>query len=85
MRGVYRIFVAATALAISYVGWVFVSRAIGTARWSSRHAPPASKEAAEFDRIYGGSDVKILQFYARDANVADVPVLHVQLALPLFR
>ena len=71
MRGVYRIFVAATALAMAYVGWVFVSRAIGTARWESREAVPASKQAAEFERIYGGSDVKILQFYAREGNVVE--------------
>src|SRR5437764_13704815 len=71
MRGVYRIFVAATALAMAYVGWVFVSRAIGTTRWESRRAPAASREAAEFNRIYGGSEVKILQFYARDANIVE--------------
>jgi hypothetical protein len=52
MRGLYRIFVAATALAMAYIGWVFVWRAAGTTRWQSRHAPASSKEAAEFDLKY---------------------------------
>src|SRR4051795_7954110 len=71
MRGVYRILGAATALAMAYIGWVFVSRAVGTTRWQSRHTPAPSKEAAEFDRIYGGSEAKILQFYERDANIVE--------------
>jgi hypothetical protein len=56
---------------MSYVGWVFLTRAMGTSQWASRGAPATSKENAEFGRIYGGSDVEILQFYARDANVVE--------------
>jgi hypothetical protein len=72
VRGLYRIFVVVTAVAMAYVGWVFVSRALSTARWArQRQAPESSKAAAEFARIYGGTDVKILQFYAREGSVVE--------------
>jgi hypothetical protein len=71
MHGIYRITVAVAAIGMAYVGWIFVTRAMGTSRWAGRHAPPASRESAEYARIYGGNDVKILQFYARDGNVVE--------------
>lgn len=54
--------------AILYSGWVF---------WSRRAQPirpiPPGEDAreAEFLKIYGGSEVKILQFYAREGNVIE--------------
>jgi hypothetical protein len=57
-------------LALTYATWVFVSRMAASGRWLRREAP-ASSAQAEFDRIYGGSDVKILQFYARESNVTE--------------
>ena len=61
-----RVAIVAAAL---YAGWVFWSR-------QSRPAPPvqpAPTEAAEADwaRIYGGTDVKILQFYARERTLTE--------------
>jgi hypothetical protein len=67
----HRILIVLAAPAIAYLGWVFVWRAIGTTRWESRHTPAAARENPEFARIYSGSDVKILQFYARDASVVE--------------
>src|SRR4051794_25480598 len=64
-----RLFVV-TALAATYVAWVFISRAVGTGRWTRRHAGSPAADA-EFARLYGGSDVKILQFYAREGNIAE--------------
>ena len=57
-------------VAATYLAWVFVSRAIGTTRWARQH-PAAGEPNRAFDRIYGGTDVKILQFYAREASVTE--------------
>jgi hypothetical protein len=62
-----RLFFLVTVLAATYVGWVFVSRALASQHWARSHARPAPANA-EFDRIYGGRDVKILQFYAREST-----------------
>ncbi len=70
MRGLYRVFVAVTAIATAYVAWIFVSRAVSTNRWTRQHAPAPAADHG-FDRIYGGSGVKILQFYARDGNIVE--------------
>jgi hypothetical protein len=58
-----------TAIAVVYVGWVFLAR-----YWSHHHAAPVRDEDqarrnAEFARTYGGTQVKILQFYAREGNL----------------
>jgi hypothetical protein len=65
-----RLFVVVTALAATYVAWVFISRAVGTSRWTRRHEGSPAADA-EFARLYGGSDVKILQFYAREGNIVE--------------
>jgi hypothetical protein len=65
-----RIFLVVAALAVTYVAWVFVSRAAGTRRWAREHVRPSAANA-EFDRIYGGTDVRILQFYARESTVTE--------------
>jgi hypothetical protein len=58
-------------IAATYLTWVFVSRGIGSDRWMRLHRGASSRENAAYNRIYGGSDVKILQFYARDGNVTE--------------
>jgi hypothetical protein len=65
-----RTFLVLIALAGTYVVWVFASRSISTRRWIQEHSRPAATNA-EFDRIYGGSEVKILQFYARESSVTE--------------
>lgn len=60
----------ALLVAAAYTGWVFLNRYLG-------HHPPhvagvdadQARRNAEFTRTYGGSEVKILQFYAREGNL----------------
>jgi hypothetical protein len=70
MRRLRPFFVITTALALSYLAWVFVSRGIDSARWTRRNQT-ADTRAADLARIYGGSEVRILQFYARDGNIVE--------------
>jgi hypothetical protein len=65
-----RVFLFVTALACTYVAWVFVARNIDTRRWIRRQSAPSSANT-EFDRIYSGTAVKILQFYARESSVTE--------------
>jgi hypothetical protein len=54
--------------AILYSGWLFWSRRAQPIR----PIPPGEDpREAEFLRTYGGSEVKILQFYAREGNVTE--------------
>ncbi len=62
---------AGAILALAYVGWMFLNRHLVDVRWTERHARDDSARSAEFARIYGGSDVRILQFYARDGAVTE--------------
>jgi hypothetical protein len=59
------------AVAVAYAGWIFLSRALTS--YQRRHHEDSEQAArnAEFLRIYGGSDVKILQFYAREGSVTE--------------
>jgi hypothetical protein len=62
---------ATAALALAYLGWVFASR-----HWSAlppkvRPDPALARRQAEIDRIYGGSELKIIQFYSAPADVIE--------------
>jgi hypothetical protein len=70
MRRTRQLLIVTAALAVAYLAWVFVSRAISSNRWARRQQP-STAEKAEFDRVYGGTDVKILQFYARDGDLVE--------------
>src|SRR5882724_3719373 len=70
MRKLSRLLFLTTALVAAYVAWVLVSRELGRRRWIREQARPAAVNP-EFDRVYGGTDVKILQFYAREAKVVE--------------
>ena len=63
--------VAVTGLAAVglYVGWVFLARHTPGLRW--RDEPSRSGTAKEFERNYSGSEVRILQFYAREGSVTE--------------
>lgn len=52
-----------------YLAWTFLGRYLTDRRWQQRAL--ATTRQAEFDRTYGGADLKILQFYARDAVVLE--------------
>ena len=60
----------AVAAVAAYVGWIFLARYISAPRWQSP-SEEAQRARAEFNHIYGGSEVKILQFYAREASVTE--------------
>src|SRR3954462_557998 len=68
MKRLRYLVVATAALALAYLAWTFVSRAVSTGRWARKNQPVEAR-GAEFARLYGGSDVKILQFYARDGSI----------------
>jgi hypothetical protein len=64
-----KLLIAILAPALAGLGWIYVYRAISSARWIRNHAGPT--ENPEFARIYGGNDLKILQFYAREGSVTE--------------
>jgi hypothetical protein len=57
--------------AILYAGSVFGSRHVLTKQWRSRQEIPKAAENPEFDRVYGGTAVKILQFYASEGSLTE--------------
>src|ERR1051326_9037450 len=60
----------AVALAITYLAWVFLARGWSASQWTRQHSGSAAVNS-EFARTYGGTDVKILQFYAREGSIAE--------------
>jgi hypothetical protein len=58
-----------TAIALAYVGWVFLGRYWTNHHWNTGKDAEQARRNAEFTRTYGGSGVKILQFYAREGNL----------------
>lgn len=64
-----KLLIAILAPAVVLLGWIFVSRAITTYRWTREHARPA--ENAEFARTYYTTDLRILQFYAREGSIVE--------------
>jgi hypothetical protein len=63
----------AMAGAILYLGWTFLSRKLTDRRFAQRieqRKQPAPPNPA-FEKVYGGSDLRILQFYAREANLVE--------------
>jgi len=70
---------AAAVIVVCYLGWVFVARHLAARRWMETRQPPESADdVAEanargraFQRTYGGTDVRILQFYARDGELIE--------------
>jgi hypothetical protein len=65
----------ALTAAVLYLGWTFLGRHLADQRWTQARqrlqpAPTAEREA-EFQRTYGGSDLKIVQFFARDAVILE--------------
>ncbi len=57
------------AIAAIYVSWVFLSRYWSHHPQNTGMDPEQARRNTEFARTYGGSDVKILQFYAREGNL----------------
>jgi hypothetical protein len=69
MRPPSRLFFFAAVLAATYLAWVFAARSLRTSQWTRERAHSADNP--EFARTYGATDVKILQFYAREGSVTE--------------
>ena len=61
----------AVVAATTYAGWVVVNRHLAGLRWDGGRAQEQAKRDAEFERIYGGVDVRILQFYSPSASLME--------------
>lgn len=61
----FQLYVIVAAVAVAaYVGWQFLDRHAGKRDWNRGRNQEQAQRAAEFERIYGGTAVKILQFYS---------------------
>jgi hypothetical protein len=63
----------AAALAAVYICYFFVAHRAADRRWAASHGPAAPDPEAvkKFNATYGGSALKILGFYARDAAIVE--------------
>src|ERR1017187_8681362 len=61
----------AIVVAAVYTGWIFLGRYLSDRRWGRDRLAPPPVSTAEFQRIYGGTAVKILQFYAREGGLTE--------------
>jgi hypothetical protein len=61
------------AIALAYLGYILVARHAADQHWASTQSggERGSDANAKFNASYGGSAVKILQFYARDGVITD--------------
>jgi hypothetical protein len=61
------------AIAAVYLGYVLLARYTADRRWMARQnrAQPTEEQKAKFAATYGGTTLKILQFYARDGVVTE--------------
>lgn len=70
-RGIQAFLWVASAVAVAYSAWVFTGRFFDRKRLEQRvERKAAAAPNPEFDRTYGGSTVRIVQFYARDGTVS---------------
>ena len=70
MRLHWWMLIVTAALAIAYLGWVFAARRAAIEPVEPQVDPEVVRRQHELDRIYGGKDLKILQFYAATADLA---------------
>jgi hypothetical protein len=71
MRWHWAMLLATVAIGLAYLGWVFASRHWPALPRKSPPDPALARRQTELDRIYGGSDLKILQFYSAAAEVLE--------------
>lgn len=58
-------------LAGLYLAWVFATRHSSTKRWTARQEEArGAVGTTEIERLYRGSELKILNFYLRDSTIA---------------
>jgi hypothetical protein len=61
----------AMVVAAVYAGWIFLGRYLSGRRWDRQQEAAHAARASDFESIYGGTAVKILQFYAREATLTE--------------
>ena len=61
------------AITVAYLGYVLLARYTSDRRWAARqnNGQLSAEQNAKFAATYGGSAVKILQFYAREGSITD--------------
>lgn len=59
----------ALLIAVIYTAWVFTGRYLENRRLRELHDSDQARRDAAFQQTYGGTAVKILQFYARDGSI----------------
>lgn len=70
-RGVLLYLGVTLAAAAAYLGWVLAGRYGAGPGLRHGRPQPSAQQAAEFERTYGGSGVRILQFYAPAAAITE--------------
>jgi hypothetical protein len=61
----------AMVIAVAYLGYVLLARHSNGRRWAVPRSVTPSEAQARFDATYGGTAVKILQFYVRDGIITE--------------
>jgi hypothetical protein len=56
---------------MAWAGWIFADRFFDIRVWNQSRERREAKRAAEFERVYGGAEVRILQFYSSDGNLIE--------------
>ncbi len=62
---------AILAVGFAYLGWVFTSRYTANRAWRPAPDPEMARRFAEFERVYGGTAVRILQFYSPTGDLME--------------
>jgi hypothetical protein len=71
MRWSKRFLIFALAPALAYLAFVFLSRRSTPRPPTGRKSEEQTRRQAEFDRTYGGSALKILQFYSPNGDLME--------------
>jgi hypothetical protein len=58
-------------IAAAYLGYVFLARHTTNQRWADRQKSAQPAPDPKFEATYGGTAVKILQFYAREGAITE--------------
>jgi hypothetical protein len=61
----------AAVLAVAYLGYVFLARHSSGRRWANGQGNTQAARTGQFEDTYGGTALKILQFYARDGTILE--------------
>jgi len=71
MRQFYVSLQVVAIAAVAYLGLVMAVRRLGEPRWEQRQQSEQPAGNEEFERAYGGSTLKIVQFYSREGTLLE--------------